>query len=242
MAGLLVVRRTVGGLTQPLDAPAVLLTAVMLAAYAMAARWTWLLSGSIQPRWHIHIVRWVPGTVVILIAWSISLPATPFLALVLLWGILFVEEVVTLYGASQLASRDKIELTRSPPPFYKGGEHDTRPGDNSVPSAVDETDISSFPDHLHQQITHARNEHGEVVVYGRVRGEFAERQRSTSVHIAFCPPLETTPELLVHQVDGPEVTVKPAQVLPYGVRLDLKLKTIGQQRQTVVVQFSARTR
>ena len=129
-------------------------------------------------------------------------------------------------------------MCRGIPPGHP--RHEARLGDLG-PTTAEHTENSIFPDHHRQQIIHARDEHGEDVVYGRVRGEFAERQRSTSVHLAFCPPLDTIPELLVRQVEGPEITVKPAEVLPYGMKLDLTLKSMSRDPQTVVVQFFARS-
>ncbi len=64
---------------------------------------------------------------------------------------------------------------------------------------------------------------------GWLRMPFAAGQRTGSVHVAFCPPLRATPELLVEQIGGPEARVKTAQLLPYGVRLDLKLAVAAEE-------------
>ena len=46
------------------------------------------------------------------------------------------------------------------------------------------------------------------------------------------PPLPVVPELSVKQIDGPEARVKTAQLLPYGVRLDLKLVAAAEEPTT----------
>ena len=76
---------------------------------------------------------------------------------------------------------------------------------------------------------------------GWLRMPFAAGQRNGSVHVAFCPPLRATPELLVEQIGGPEARVKTAQLLPYGVRLDLKLAVAPEEPASVLLQFFART-
>ena len=70
-----------------------------------------------------------------------------------------------------------------------------------------------------------------------LRGWFAAGQRSGSVHVAFCPPFARTPELSVEQIDGPEARIRTAQLLPYGVRLDLKLAAEAEQDSRVLLQL-----
>jgi hypothetical protein len=61
------------------------------------------------------------------------------------------------------------------------------------------------------------------------------------MHVAFCPPFAATPEVKVSQIDGPEVRIKTAQLLPYGARLDLKLAAPAEEPTSVTLRFSAQS-
>jgi hypothetical protein len=92
-----------------------------------------------------------------------------------------------------------------------------------------------------QQLMRSRTADGTEELSGWLRPAFAAGQRTGSIHVAFCPPFAGTPELAVEQIGGPEARIKTAQLLPYGVRLDLKLAATADQPTTVLLQFSART-
>jgi len=100
------------------------------------------------------------------------------------------------------------------------------------------TDVPS--EEVLQQLTRSQAPDGSEQLAGWLRIAFAAGQRTGNVHVAFCPPFVRTPELAVEQIDGPEARVKTAQLLPYGVRLDLKLNAAGEQPASVLLQFSAR--
>ena len=76
---------------------------------------------------------------------------------------------------------------------------------------------------------------------GWLRAGFAAGQRTANVHVAFCPPFPKTPQLTVEQLDGPEVRIRTAQLLPHGLRLDLKLAVTAEKPLDVLLQFSARS-
>ena len=92
-----------------------------------------------------------------------------------------------------------------------------------------------------QQLTRSQAADGAEELFGWLRMAFAAGQRTGSIHVAFCPPFVATPELAVEQIDGPQVRIKTAQLLPYGVRLDLKLAAAAEEPTAVLLQFSART-
>ena len=96
------------------------------------------------------------------------------------------------------------------------------------------------PEEVLQQLTRSGAADGSEQLAGWLRVPFAPGQRTGSVHVAFCPPFNRTPELVVEQLAGPEARIKTAQLLPYGVRLDLKLNAAGEQPASVLLQFSAR--
>ncbi|MGY8767562.1 MAG: hypothetical protein ACKVH8_03880 [Pirellulales bacterium] len=95
-----------------------------------------------------------------------------------------------------------------------------------------------LPQNVTQQLTRAV-EDGTEVLHGQVRAEFAADQRHESIHVAFCPPLDDIPEVELMQLEGPEVSVKPAVVQPHGARFDLQRSGDSTQAESVVMEFFA---
>ena len=57
-------------------------------------------------------------------------------------------------------------------------------------------------------------------------------------HLAICPPFDHMPQCFVEQMDGPPAQVKVARVLPYGVRLEIKLDNVPKSAVDVSIEFS----
>jgi hypothetical protein len=98
-----------------------------------------------------------------------------------------------------------------------------------------------YPEEVTQQLTRLQTAAGADELSGWLRTTFTIGQRTGNIHVAFCPPFAVTPELQVEQLDGPDARIKTAQLLPYGVRLDLKLAATAEEPTNVLLQFSART-
>jgi hypothetical protein len=58
-------------------------------------------------------------------------------------------------------------------------------------------------------------------VEGEFTAAFAAGQKQAVVHLAFCPPLPSVPELECEPLDGADVRWKLAVAQPYGVRIDV---------------------
>ncbi len=97
-----------------------------------------------------------------------------------------------------------------------------------------------LPPNASQQLTRSFEDDGSDTLYGLLRGHFAPGQRSLRLHVSFCPPFDTVPEVTVDKMEGPEVNVKPAQVLAYGLRLDLRLKSLSIDAQDVILELYVR--
>ena len=106
-----------------------------------------------------------------------------------------------------------------------------RDGSNSEPVA---------DPHITQQFTRRETAEGDDLVEGWLRAPLGPGQRTTHVHISFCPPFESIPELEFEQADGQPARVKLGQVLAYGARFEVKLDAIGPAE--VLIAFSARSR
>jgi hypothetical protein len=97
-----------------------------------------------------------------------------------------------------------------------------------------------LPDVL-QQLTLSRDAAGRQELSGWLRLCLEAGQRSGNLHVAFCPPFAEPPQVHCEQSAGPACSIKTAQVLPYGARLELKLAAAAWQPESVVVRFSAKT-
>ena len=124
------------------------------------------------------------------------------------------------------AARDQLER-QLPPPDIGDETHEEEDIDDVLPWEVT------------QQLTRRHDSDGRDLMLGYLRGGFEPGERSQNLHVAFCPPFEGTPALAVHQMSGPPVAIKLAQVETYGARLELKLAAKTGQTESVVVQFEA---
>ena len=120
----------------------------------------------------------------------------------------------------------------SPPTSLGGREIRVDPPQQPSPHII--------PANVSQQLTRAVGDDGCEILYGLLRGHFAPGQRSLRLHVSFCPPFETVPQVSVDKVEGPELTVRVGQVLPYGARLDLRLKTLDAEPLDVVLELFVR--
>lgn len=90
-----------------------------------------------------------------------------------------------------------------------------------------EADELSFEESEHessdvtQLITRSQTLNAETIA-GWMRIQFAEDQREVTVHLSFCPPLSSSPDVEVHDLDGSGVEVKVAASFPFGARLSVR--------------------
>jgi len=258
LAAVLLVRRLTGALTTPLDAETFLLTALLLAATAAVTRLAWHLlplgRRSIAASWIVWVL---PSLALLAFVVALSLPGSPVGAQRAFWVILAVEEAISLWlvwrrldaakSVSAGPSAESVaettaadarlqELTEGPeyPAVASGGGREIRLDPPQQPSP------HIIPPNVSQQLTRAIGEDGCEVLYGLLRGHFAPGQRSLRLHVSFCPPFESVPEISIDKIEGPELTVRVGQVLPYGARLDLRLKSLNADPADVVLELFVR--
>jgi hypothetical protein len=247
VAAVVLVRRWAGALENPLG-PVPLLTAGAATATAAAAiRAGWLLvpSKRAAPR-RDRAVMLLTLLAVLTLGAGLCVAGTSSVGKRCLFTLLAVEE--GLAWAWYLGRR----TVRQPVPFGRRMaceavvQDNPRTGWQPVPrnprtgwQPVPRDDLP--PKDVVQQLTRSRAADGAESIAGWLRLPFAAGQRTGSVHVAFCPPLAAAPALSVEQIGGPEARVKTAQLLPYGVRLDLKLAAAAEEPADVLLQFSART-
>ena len=229
-------RRLAGALSSPLGPAAMVLVGASLAGVAAVAR-----CGRRPVRWHLLL-----SAAVLLLALALWLPGSPRAGLLLFWAILAGEEGWAWAGlllrrrrpqpASPAVPRWRVDpaqslLLPSPPDVARGAD---LPGEKAQEDAVPAENVL-------QKLTLSQDADGSQRLSGWVRLRLEAGQRSGVVHVAFCPPFAQTPEWSLEQLDGPPARIRTAQLLPHGVRLDLKLAAAAADAASVLVRFTAWT-
>ena len=109
-----------------------------------------------------------------------------------------------------------------------------KPKRKSDPAASGEESEEVSPDLL-QQFTRLRTEDGGESIHALVRAHVPAGERLAVVHLALCPPLETTPKLTAHTIDS-EAEVKITQAETYGLRLEVRLPDTDTEPRQIVVE------
>jgi hypothetical protein len=72
-----------------------------------------------------------------------------------------------------------------------------------------------------------------------VRIDFAPQEQVAALHLAFCPPLGSDPEIELETVDADEITVRATECRSYGVRLEAKRGRDTASAASVLVRLEA---
>ena len=89
-----------------------------------------------------------------------------------------------------------------------------------------------------QQVVRRREQDGSETIVGWLRTTVPAAARHAAAHVAICPPFGGLPECFAEQMDGPPARIKVAQVLPHGVRFEIKLDEPAAEATDVLVEFS----
>ena len=74
---------------------------------------------------------------------------------------------------------------------------------------------------------------------GTLTARLAPGQVTAHVHVAFCPPFPRVPQLDFRQVAGPPARIKVGQMLPHGVRFDVRLEGPSTEPATLCLEVRA---
>ena len=247
----LFVRRLAGGFQHPLSTGGLIAVALLTGATASLLR-SW--ADGIRLPSRAAFWRWArlagPSACLLLLAISLSLSASPAAGLWGFWAILGGVEACWWYAGVRAGAVPRLVWRwprRSPadairlavPAARDQLERPLPPPDIADETHEEEESEDVLPWEVTQQLTRRYDSEGRDLMFGYLRGVFEPGERSQNLHVAFCPPFEGTPVLAVHQVSGPPVAIKLAQVETYGARLELKLAAKTGQTESVVVQFEA---
>lgn len=179
---------------------------------------------------------WVVASLAALVwACSLTVLAGNFVEIIAIWLVLFTSEgfwwlriprhrAGNLQSAGSDGSRTAVFRRALMKAFVESGRTD-------LGSELDESIV--------QQLTRSvTEEHGELI-HGVIRCRFRVGERSHVEHVAFCPPLEAQPSILVDQIDGPTAKVKVAQAESFGVRFEIRLDRVCRRESNFVFEFFA---
>ncbi len=227
-------RRLAGALVTPLEPAALLAAGTLTAGAAAAVRAGWPRAALSQSALVAMLVTSLSA--VVLLA-ALCLPGTPPAWIVGVGLLLAAEESwawIWYFRCRRGRTRPEFSGRRNVGPEWADKA--------DVPSAAKRSiaAINTMPaEEVTQQLVRSRAADGTETLSGWLRTFFAAGQRTGSVHVAFCPPLDALPKVAVEQIDGPEARIRTAQALPYGVRLDLKLTVAAREPTGVLLKFSA---
>jgi hypothetical protein len=215
------VRLLQGRLAQPLTLGQALLISVTSTATAAAIRgccyYSFIdLPGRVAPLW-----RWGLTAALLALAVALTLPGSTLQVLLVIWGLIVAEEATAVHLLRRKQGEPRSDDLQ--PPAIK-------PQPDEAPTLR--------PDAT-QRLIRSRTMAGEDALTGALRARFAPRQRSETLHVAFCPPFAQLPQVQCRQTTGPAVRIKPTQVLAHGVRIELKLEQPSDEATDVVVELNA---
>jgi hypothetical protein len=238
------------GALHPLGSAELLATGASLAIVVAGLRFVAQASQSAaQPALTDLLLSVLPSGSLLMLGVGLSVPGGSTWAVVAFWAMLMVEEGAWWLVFRRIGRRGRRDLgprqDDEAPPRLETSDAPPEPtshsGEVSLWADADIADSpASLPSTVTQQLVRARLDDGAEVLSGVLRGDFAAGERSQSLHVAFCPPLERIPAVKVEQIDGPPASLKTAEVWSYGVRLDLRLPKADSEPVSVLVRLHAR--
>lgn len=243
---VLALRRVSGALVHPLSIAILIPAGFFAAISAFGIRMLWRHSTQrIAPSRGDLIMDVLLGTSLPIFAAALSLPGTSAWGLAFFWLLIAAYEIwAWAPRAGHWFRRPRHEKT-DPKQFRIDPAQSVaariEPA-GALPGAISNSLTAPIlpAKGVTQQLTRSTTAQGGDLLCGALRLDLAAGQRTGNLHVAFCPPFADTPEITAVQADGPEARIKIAQLLPYGIRMDVKLLTPSDERAGVLVQFSAR--
>ncbi len=233
-------RRVAGAYLGPLSTPALIMAVILAGSASVAALWLFRQN---QPRTDDKPADWLPE----ITAWGlptlfslvIAARATPgqggaLLGVAVLGAVALGVAVLetTHWWPSMLMSLSAAEFDPTEavatPGHHAAGAIRGSAGASSSPNDIEvksEAEGEEWHDERDESTTQwmtRRDEPDGEAIEGTVRVHFAAGQREAVVHVTFCPPLPSLPEVELECVDGEDWQIKTEAALPYGIRIQVR--------------------
>jgi hypothetical protein len=150
----------------------------------------------------------------------------------------WLEGVATALAIAIAALAVALAPRRGPASGPRDRDAAAAPGRNRRPRRPAER----VPGHLRQRFTRYDTPAGTDCLRGRINVEIAAGARTAHGHVGFCPAFEVTPAVEVTtDYDGVEATVAAAEVLPWGVRVEVRLAEPAEEPLEIPVDLRVRS-
>ncbi len=235
---VLLTRQRAGMLTQPVPAGGLVALGGLLAvlfAWFHGTHWQRFANHRIHPAGY---VEWMlPLLLTTLVTLSVGrVPGSSRTALFAMWGFLGTSEVTWLL-ALLITRRGQRSPGQISSPTVPSQPVLSDPEEPDVADTV--MDIPSGA--LTQQMTRSLQKDGSELIFAATQADFETGQRTQTVHLAFCPPLQQAPSMECNQLDGPPCRIKVAEVQIYGARFEVRLQDRCLEPVQVRFQVEARS-
>lgn len=231
LAFMLLARRISGGFANPLGPVAALLVSLSLALTVLAVRlailsaWNRCHQAIVAQRvWPLLVTPAVAGFIA---AVAITLPASSTAAAFCLYAPLSLVEIGTLAVVAWRLRQRRTFKWLGAAPWQRARQTVAALQSDGLPAGVT------------QHLVRSRTPEGTEEIAGALRVKFAPGQRTDVVHVAFCPPFESTPDFETEAAGTESLSVKSVQVFPYGARLEVQRLSASSAATEAVVTFQA---
>ncbi len=241
-------RRLSGNYTGPLPSGALFVAVMLAGATSLTALWLFRRN---LPRTEKSPLDWLPEGIAwglpTLFAFVIAAGATPgqtggLLGLagigVVLLGVAVLETTAWWKSQFEPVVNRECEVPAEPQSLDNAVTISGSAG--ASPSLfADEPTVDEHADETTTQWMTRREEPDGEAIEGTIRVHFAPGQREVVVHVTFCPPLLTLPEVELECVDGDDWQIKTEAALPYGLRIQVRRSTAVTLEQTGRIAYLA---
>ena len=254
---VLVVRRLSGAVAAASEPGWLIVWVLVAAILAAAARAAWFWSPRGGSTAADAIVLFVPLAALLLTAGTLSVTQTPPIVAVALWLVAAAEELATfaLFATRvphpllpalrrRLAAWRPLAIPFPPRRAVAAGKSAQNAGASATQQGISGLALEGNPSrdlvgNVLQRIERVQSADAGDILSGSVATQFARGQATAHIHLAFCPPFDRVPRLDYRQVAGPAARVKVGQVLPHGVRFDVKLASPAPEPTRLVLDVRA---
>lgn len=233
VAAVVCQRRLAGALVEPLPVFPLAATGFMAAAIALLARAVSCKFATWAPAVVSWAVRVVPSVALMALAVALAVPGTAVFGAWLLAGIVVAEETTAWWLNRRLRGASAVEVE------VDDAVAEDPPSSTPAPRPMPPETADVADDRLSQQWARRREADGSEIIRGQARATFDTGVRTATVHVAFCPPLESAPQITFELPQEVDVRVKTGQLLPYGARFDLKLTKAAEKPISFLLRFEA---
>ena len=228
VAVLLAWRRFVGALAVPLGLTTLVAVGIGLAAGVRLVR----MGCDVEESYRTGILPWIALSSAVFTAAAVSIPGTTLGGLALLWAPLALEEFLYLRRWSVPAAG--VDATDRAGNATKTSVSADLPGGNAL---LRSDDVNLHVWHVQER---AATDENIDRLAGWIDVSFEAGQRTQVAHLAFCPPFAEAPTLSLQIVSDHDAAAQHTQLLPFGARLEVKLRQDAAESMQVRVQFLAK--